>query len=194
MQTLTLIWKLNKLFIGVELYSGVNRNKQQRWQITTHHHHNHKSNFHYHHNQFGRTSHKDVNAHLASFLELCDMIKFNGVSTGMIKLRLFPFSLKDRASQWLQSLPLGSIITLQDIVDQFLVKYFPPAKTAQLRLEIDTFKQLTSKTLEEAREHFKEPLRKCLQYGYQLWMQIQTFYNWTSRQLRTVQMQLQVVC
>ena len=36
--------------------------------------------------------------HLHNFLTKCDTIKFNGVSADAIRLRLFPFSLTDRAS------------------------------------------------------------------------------------------------
>jgi len=38
------------------------------------------------------------NAHLCKFFTKCDTIKLNGVSTNVISLWLFPFSLRDRAS------------------------------------------------------------------------------------------------
>ena len=43
---------------------------------------------------------KNPNAHLYKFLAKCDTIKLNGVSTDAIRLRLFPFSLRGRASDW----------------------------------------------------------------------------------------------
>ena len=39
--------------------------------------------------------------HLRNFLAKCDTIKLNGVSADAIRLRLFPFSLTDRAGAWL---------------------------------------------------------------------------------------------
>ena len=45
----------------------------------------------------------------AYFLDICDMLRVNGVPDDAIRLRLFPFSLKDRAREWLNSLPTGSI-------------------------------------------------------------------------------------
>ena len=39
--------------------------------------------------------------HLCNFLARCDIIKLNGVSADAIKLTLFPFSLTDRANDWL---------------------------------------------------------------------------------------------
>ena len=46
----------------------------------------------------------DPNIHLKMFLEICDTVKMNGVTEDIIRLRLFPFSLRDKARGWLQSL------------------------------------------------------------------------------------------
>ena len=51
--------------------------------------------------QFGGLSHEDPNAHIASFLEICVTFKANRVSDDAIRLRLFPFSLRDLAKSWL---------------------------------------------------------------------------------------------
>ena len=47
--------------------------------------------------QFGGSPSEDPNRHLSNFLQLCGMIKMNGVDHNVIKLKLFPFSLKDKA-------------------------------------------------------------------------------------------------
>jgi hypothetical protein len=48
-------------------------------------------------NQFAGLPHEDPNQHFANFEEFYNTLKMNGVTQDAIKLRLFPFSLRDRA-------------------------------------------------------------------------------------------------
>ena len=49
--------------------------------------------------QFHRLPSENPNAHLTSFIEVCDTIKYNGVTKEALRLRLFPLSHSDRAKQ-----------------------------------------------------------------------------------------------
>ncbi|KAA3488423.1 Transposon Ty3-I Gag-Pol polyprotein [Gossypium australe] len=60
---------------------------------------------------YGTVEDEDPNNHLANFLEFCDTFKINGISDDAIRLQLFPFLLRNKAKQWLNSLPRGSITT-----------------------------------------------------------------------------------
>jgi len=126
---------------------------------------------------FGGRTNEDPHKHLRSFLEICGTVKMNGVSNDAIKLRLFPFSLQDRAKDWLETIPPDSITTWEILAQAFLNKYFPPAKSQRLRTEIGTFRQLEDEQLYEAWERYKDLLRRCPQHGYPDWLQIQLFYN-----------------
>ena len=78
--------------------------------------------------QFSGSPLDDPNIHLAMFLEICDIVKMNGVTEDTIRLRLFPFSLRDKARGWLQSLQPGSITSWQDMAEKFLTKFFSTCK------------------------------------------------------------------
>ena len=121
--------------------------------------------------------HENPNMHLTNFLEVCDMIKYNGVTEEALRLRLFPLSLGDRAKHWLTSQPPDSITTWNDLVKKFLTKFFPPSKIAQLVQEINTFGQLEGENLAEAWDRFHELLWKCPHHRLTRWMQVHTFYN-----------------
>ena len=56
------------------------------------------------------------NMHLTNFIEVCDTIKYNGVTEEALGLRLFPFSLGDRAKHWLTSQPSDSITSWNDLM------------------------------------------------------------------------------
>jgi hypothetical protein len=59
--------------------------------------------------QFSGASTDDTAAHLNNFFELCEMQKYKDVDGNIMKLKLFPFSLRGRAKDWLLSLPRNSI-------------------------------------------------------------------------------------
>ena len=46
----------------------------------------------------------------------------------IVKLKLFPFSLRDKAKTWFSSLPRNRIGTWDKCKDAFIAKYFLPLK------------------------------------------------------------------
>ncbi|KAK8694747.1 hypothetical protein V6N13_072292 [Hibiscus sabdariffa] len=57
--------------------------------------------------QFEGSPTENVRHHLKSFLEICNSFKIYGVSNDVLKLKLFPYSLRDKAKAWLNNLQPG---------------------------------------------------------------------------------------
>ncbi|GJU96369.1 hypothetical protein Tco_1321125 [Tanacetum coccineum] len=58
---------------------------------------------------------EDPNQHLKDFLKLVDSLDLDGENRKRTRLRLFQFSLRNQASNWLERLPAGSISTWEDL-------------------------------------------------------------------------------
>src|SRR4051812_41591291 len=129
---------------------------------------------------------EDAALHLNNFIELCDMQNYKEVDGDIVKLKLFPFSLRDEAKMWLQSLPKNSIDSWTKCKDAFIGKYYPPAKIIQLRSNIMNFRKLDNEHVAQEWERMKTLVKNCPTHGLTTWMVIQTLYvglNFTSRNL-----------
>ncbi|XP_025647736.1 uncharacterized protein [Arachis hypogaea] len=112
------------------------------------------------------------------------MVKSNGVHPDTYRLLLFQFSLRDKASKWLESFPKESLTTWEDVMSRFLTRFYPPQRVNRLRIKVQTFRQQDGKTLYEAWERFKDLTKKCPLDMFNEWVQIHTFYeglNYESR-------------
>src|SRR3954471_12136560 len=128
----------------------------------------------------------DAALRLNNFVELCDMQKYKEVEGDVVKLKLFPFSLREGAKIRFQALPRNSIDYWDKCKDAFIGKYYPPAKIIQLRSNIMNFRQLDNEHVAQAWERMKSLVKKFPTHGLLTWMIIQTFYaclNFTSRNL-----------
>jgi hypothetical protein len=105
--------------------------------------------------QFSGASTDDAAAYLNNFVELCEMQKYKDVDGDIIKLKLFCFSFKGRAKDWLLSLPRNSIDSWVKCKDAFIGKYYPPAKIIALRSDIMKFRQFDNEHVAQAWERMK---------------------------------------
>ncbi|WJX63440.1 hypothetical protein P8452_48327 [Trifolium repens] len=127
--------------------------------------------------QFSGAETEDPHLHLRQFMEVASNFKNPGITQEAFRLRLFPYSLRDHAKSWLNSLEPNSIATWNALAEKFLTKYFPPMKNARMRIEITSFRQAENESLYEAWERFKELLRKCPHHGIPSCIQLETFYH-----------------
>nr|XP_027118750.1 uncharacterized protein LOC113735993 [Coffea arabica] len=100
-----------------------------------------------------------------------------GVTEEQIRLRAFPFSLKDAAKDWLYYLPAGSITTWAQLKKKFLEKFFPASRATSLRKEICSIKQYSGESLYDFWERFTKLCARCPQHQISEQLLIQYFYE-----------------
>ena len=108
---------------------------------------------------------------------MANTVKLNGVRPEVIKLQLFPFSLRDVAATWFDSLPVGSVNTYEELVEAYMGIFFPPSLTFERGREIIVFKQGEEENLYNAWERFKRLLKRCPMHGIDLTPQMDVFYH-----------------
>ncbi|XP_010556414.1 PREDICTED: uncharacterized protein LOC104825742 [Tarenaya hassleriana] len=109
---------------------------------------------------------EDPNAHLTNFKMNCKAIKKGpGITTDDVLLEAFPYSLMERARDWLYTLEPNSISSWDEMEEQFLMQYYSPTKTQHARNRINSFVQEDGENLHDAWERFKEYQRMCPHHG-----------------------------
>ncbi|KAL0331555.1 UNVERIFIED_CONTAM: hypothetical protein Sangu_1701000 [Sesamum angustifolium] len=124
---------------------------------------------------------EDPHKHLKEFHVVCAGIKPHGIINEQLNLRVFPFSLKDKAKDWLYYLLSGSIETWVDMKQQFLQRFFPASRAIHLRKEIYGIRQLNGESLYEYWERFKELVASYPYHQFTKSLLIQYFYEGLSR-------------
>ena len=120
---------------------------------------------------------EDPNEHLGRFLRMENTVKLNGVRPEVIKLHLFPFSLRDIATTWYESLPYGLVDTWEELVEAYLGRFFPSSLTLERRREIIVFQQGEDESLYIAWERFKRLMKRCPMHGIDLKTQMDIVYH-----------------
>ena len=76
--------------------------------------------------QFSGTPNEDAASHLTHLWNYAICKRKKDVDNDIVKLKLFPFSLRDRAKIWFSSLPRNSIDSWDKCKDAFITNYFLP--------------------------------------------------------------------
>ncbi|KAL6326200.1 hypothetical protein AAG906_001595 [Vitis piasezkii] len=97
---------------------------------------------------------------------------FHGMETSidLMRLKLFPFTLKDKAKIWLNSLRPRSIRTWTDLQAEFLKKFFPTHRTNGLKRQISNFSAKENEKFYECWERYIEAINACPHHGFDTWL------------------------
>jgi len=127
--------------------------------------------------QFGGAMNEDLAKHINKFCDIYQMIIHESVTQDQLKTMMFPHSLKGKASSWLETLSPALSDTWPTLVLAFYRKFFPPERTANLRMQITGCRQRLNETLYDAWERFKLLEKQCPHHGFGKGFIAMTFYN-----------------
>ncbi|CAA6674903.1 unnamed protein product [Spirodela intermedia] len=128
---------------------------------------------------------EEPHQHLEKFHMVCDLVNLPQVTPEIIKMKLFPHTLRDKASHWLSTLD-RELTSWKDIEQAFLRKFYPLGKTQNMRKHIWSFSQRPGETLHETWEKFKDLLRKCPHHAIPKWQLNRIFYDGLLEQHRNM--------
>nr|GMC63181.1 uncharacterized protein LOC109169442 [Ipomoea batatas] len=133
-----------------------------------------------HYNQlpsFHGSANEDALTFIRDFYGIVQHFPLNDLTEDALRMRCFPYTLKDAAKTWFMTLTPGSLRTWPEVYNKFIGKFYSHAKTAELRRKIATFSQAEGEPFHEAWERFNMLLIQCPHHGYPLELQNQTFYD-----------------
>ena len=92
---------------------------------------------------------KDALTFLREFYITIQTFPLHGLTEDELRMRCFPYTLKNRVKTWLINFPEGSLGSWEEIYDKFMMKYYFPQKTVKLRSKICSFSQLEGQPFHE---------------------------------------------
>ncbi|KAL0415878.1 UNVERIFIED_CONTAM: hypothetical protein Slati_3419700 [Sesamum latifolium] len=120
---------------------------------------------------------EDPHKHLKEFHVVCSGMRPQGVTEEQVKLRAFPFSLGEKAKDWLYSLSSESIVSWNEHKKQFLENYFPASRTITIRKKISGIRQFSGESFYEYWGRFKQLVESCPHHQIPDHLLIQYFYE-----------------
>ncbi|KAM2395326.1 hypothetical protein ACFX1X_032703 [Malus domestica] len=103
--------------------------------------------------------------------------KFYGLSMEDPNKRAFPFSLLDKAKDWLYELAPGAVTSWESMKRAFLEKFFPTSRVILLRKRISGIQQNQGESFLTYYKCFKTLVASCLQHQMKEELLLQYFYE-----------------
>ncbi|KAM0986244.1 hypothetical protein ACFX2C_013437 [Malus domestica] len=100
-----------------------------------------KSSLLHHIPKFQGMSMENPNKHLKEFEVVCSSMTPVNVDGSILKIKAFPFSLLEKAKDWLYELAFGTVTSWESMKWAFLEKFFPTSRVILLRKRISGIQQ-----------------------------------------------------
>ena len=118
---------------------------------------------------------KNTYTYLEELVGKCYLYHIPGVSNEILKMKVFPQTLKDRAKDWFVNSGL-KFESWDEKKDYFLKKFYSSRNTRIFRQAIQGYRQVDEAFI-EAWERFQDLTRKCPHHGFDNWKLINIFYE-----------------
>ena len=115
--------------------------------------------------------------HIRKFEEVCNTFKEDTTIVDLMRLKLFPLTLKDKAKIWLNSLRPRTIQNWTEMQDKFLKKLFSTHRTNILKRQISTFSANEKEKFYACWERYMETLDVYPHQGFDTWLLVSYFYD-----------------
>ncbi|KAM1376183.1 hypothetical protein ACFX2F_037951 [Malus domestica] len=99
------------------------------------------------------------------------------VDGSILKMKAFPFSLLEKAKDWLYELAPGTVTSWESIKRAFLEKFFPTSRVILLRKRISGIQQEEGESFPTYYERFKSLVASCPQHQMKEELLLQYFYE-----------------
>ncbi|CAN6547344.1 unnamed protein product [Malus baccata var. baccata] len=136
-----------------------------------------KSSLLHHIPKYHGLSMEDPNKHLKEFEVVCSSMTPINVDGSILKMKAFPFSLLEKAKDWLYELAPGTVTSWESMKRAFLEKFFPTSRVILLRKRISGIQQEEGESFPTYYERFKSLVASCPQHQMKEELILQYFYE-----------------
>ncbi|KAM2342889.1 hypothetical protein ACFX1X_015233 [Malus domestica] len=150
-------------------YPAAARGKTEEFEL--------KSSLLHHIPKYHGFSMEDPNKHLKEFEVVCSSMTPVNVDGSILKMKAFPFSLLEKAKDWLYELAPGTVTSWESMKRAFLEKFFPTSRVILLRKRISGIQQEEGESFPTYYERFKSLVASCPQHQMKEELLLQYFYE-----------------
>ncbi|CAN6712684.1 unnamed protein product [Malus baccata var. baccata] len=136
-----------------------------------------KSSLLHHIPKYHGLSMEDPNKHLKEFEVVCSSMTPVNVDGSILKMKAFPFSLLEKAKDWLYELAPGTVTSWESMKRAFLEKFFPTSRVILLRKRISGIQQDEGESFPTYYDRFKSLVASCPQHQMKEELLLQYFFE-----------------